>query len=159
MQPYTTCTFCTHNTIYASFIIIFSVSILSILIFSFLSTVLFVYTFCFFTKCTIVHNDEMQPFEIGLIIFYDAYFLFSYCITILLCFGHSHYLSFFLWYTLQTLPQFFSGPLSLLNGFWKFSSSIESSELSPFNHVSVNDIISKCSYSWEIYRCSTAYSN
>jgi hypothetical protein len=53
----------------------------------------FVYTFCFFTKCTIVHNDEMQPFENGLIIFYDAYFLFSYCITILLCFGHSHYLS------------------------------------------------------------------
>jgi hypothetical protein len=49
--------------------------------------------FVFFTKCTIVHNDEMQPFENSLIIFYDAYLLFSYCVIILLCFGHSHYLS------------------------------------------------------------------
>jgi len=72
---------------------IFSVSILSILLFSFFSTVFFVYTLCFFTKCTIVHNDEMQPFENGLIVLYDAYLLFSYCITILLCFGHSRYLS------------------------------------------------------------------
>ena len=76
-----------------SLIMIFSVSIISILIFSFFSTVFFVYTFCFFTKCTIVHNDEMQPFENGLIIIYDVYLLLSYCITILLCFGHSHYLS------------------------------------------------------------------
>jgi hypothetical protein len=72
---------------------IFSVSILSILMFSFFFHCVFCIYFFFSTRCTIVYNDEMRPFENCKITFYDAYLLFSYCITILLCFGHSHYLS------------------------------------------------------------------